>query len=247
MDRSLERVASGKRINSGRDDDAGLAISSRMKAQAQSLRRTALNIEEGVALEQVADSGLRSVADRLFRLRELAVQSANDTNTSADRAYMQREVDQVLMEIDRVSRQTEIFGRRPLFDPLGKEVQNPPGQVDIGFLVDNSGSMAGEIANLKAQVQSFKDRLLSVSDDVRFGLQRIGVDNDNVDSADMRADIGGSTFDSELALLGTAAGGGLPGGSMDTYAAMSEALGGSDTAGTRERTSSPSSPPTPTS
>jgi flagellin-like hook-associated protein FlgL len=117
----------------------------------------------------------------------------------------------------------------PLHNPLAEEQINPPSKVDVVFLVDDSGSMGPEIDNLKSSIQGFKTRLQAVSTDVRFGLMAIGKGEDATDAADLVAQIGASDFDAQLAALGTGAG-----RLMDTYAAASEALGGSDTAGTQE-------------
>ena len=202
LGRSLERVASGKRINSGRDDAAGLAIASRMKAQSRSLYRTQKNIEDGIGLQKTADSGLQTVAQHLYRLRELAIQAASDTNTQFDKAMIQNEVNAVLLELDRISNDTEIFDRKPLHDLMNTEVENPPTEVDVAFMIDDSGTMGGEMANLKASMQSFKDRLEAVSDTVRFGLMKMGIGEDFDDAANMRADIGDSNFEPELQNLG---------------------------------------------
>ena len=229
LGRSFERVASGKRINSGRDDAARLAISSRMKAQSVSLRRTGRNIQEGQELAHVAGSGMSSVTNLLIRMRELAIQAANDTNTVKDRRYIQAEIDQIVDEIDRTARQTEIFGQHPLFDPQQEEIENPPELVNVAFLVDDSGSMANEIQNLRNSIAGFKEKLESKSDLVKFGLAVMGRNHDNLDATELRADIGGADFDADLAAL-TAG----PGGLMDTYASIMEVTGGSSIVGTAE-------------
>ena len=224
LGRSFERVASGKRINSGRDDAAGLAISARMKAQSVSLRRTGLNMQDGEALARVADTGLSGVTNLLIRMRELAVQAANSTNTAQDRQSLQKEIDQVLEEIDRVSTQTEIFGRTPLQDPFATEVHNPPERVDVAFLVDNSRSMGPKIDNLKLAINNFKSRLEEVSDDIRFGLMVVGKGNDRNDAARRLADIGDPDFNAQLAPLNDPINNGLNGSAMDSHYATLEAV-----------------------
>jgi flagellin len=107
---SIQRLSSGLRINSAADDAAGLAISSRMTAQINGLDQAARNANDGISLAQTADGALSSVSDNLQRIRELAVQSANATNSSSDRASLQQEVSQLQSEIDRVATQTQFNG-----------------------------------------------------------------------------------------------------------------------------------------
>ena len=107
---AIQRLSSGLRINSAKDDAAGLAISDRMTAQINGLNQAARNANDGISLAQVADGALSSVSDNLQRMRELAVQSANATNSSSDRAALQQEVGQLAAEIDRVSTQTQFNG-----------------------------------------------------------------------------------------------------------------------------------------
>ncbi len=107
---AIQRLSSGLRINSAKDDAAGLAISDRMTAQINGLNQAARNANDGISLAQVADGALSSVTDNLQRMRELAVQSANATNSASDRAALQQEVAQLATEIDRVATQTQFNG-----------------------------------------------------------------------------------------------------------------------------------------
>jgi flagellin len=92
---SIARLSSGLRINSAKDDAAGLAISERFTSQIRGLNQAARNANDGISLAQVAEGGLSSVNSNLQRIRELAVQSANSTNSSSDRAALQQEVAQL--------------------------------------------------------------------------------------------------------------------------------------------------------
>lgn len=103
---SLQRLSSGLRINSAKDDAAGLAISERFTAQIRGLNQAARNANDGISLAQTAEGALAEVTNNLQRIRELSVQSANATNSSSDRAALQAEVDQLVAEIDRVAQQT---------------------------------------------------------------------------------------------------------------------------------------------
>ena len=107
---AIARLSSGLRINSARDDAAGLAISDRMTAQIRGVNQAARNANDGISLAQTAEGALSSVTDNLQRIRELAVQSANATNSASDRASRQQEVSQLTAEIDRVATQTSFNG-----------------------------------------------------------------------------------------------------------------------------------------
>ena len=107
---SLQRLSSGLRINSAKDDAAGLSISERFSAQIRGLNQATRNANDGISLAQTAEGALNEVSNNLQRIRELAVQSANATNSATDRAAMQSEVAQLVAEIDRVGAQTSFNG-----------------------------------------------------------------------------------------------------------------------------------------
>src|ERR1043165_3461379 len=107
---ALQRLSSGLRINSAKDDAAGLAIAERFTTQIRGLNQAARNANDGISLSQTAEGALASISDNLQRMRELAVQSANATNSASDRAALQQEVAQLKAEIDRVASQTQFNG-----------------------------------------------------------------------------------------------------------------------------------------
>ncbi|MFK7828963.1 MAG: flagellin [Congregibacter sp.] len=107
---SLQRLSSGLRINSAKDDAAGLAISERFTAQIRGLNQAARNANDGISLAQTAEGALSEVTNNLQRVRELSVQSANATNSATDREALQAEVTQLVAEIDRVAQQTNFNG-----------------------------------------------------------------------------------------------------------------------------------------
>ena len=111
---SMQRLSSGLRINSAKDDAAGLAISERMTSQVRGLNQAARNANDGISLAQTAEGALGQVSDNLQRMRELAVQSSNGTNTQTDRDAMQKEFAQLSSEIQRVSDQTAFNGTKLL-------------------------------------------------------------------------------------------------------------------------------------
>lgn len=116
---SLQRLSSGLRINSAKDDAAGLAISDRMSTQINGLNQAARNANDGISLAQTTEGALQEVTNNLQRIRELAVQSANATNSDSDRAALDQEVQQRIAEIDRIATQTSFNGRKVLDGTFG--------------------------------------------------------------------------------------------------------------------------------
>lgn len=112
---ALQRLSSGLRINSAKDDAAGLAISERFTSQIRGLDQARRNANDGISLAQTAEGALSSASDILQRIRELAVQSANSSNSSSDRQALQNEVTALTSELDRISLQTEFNGQK-IFD-----------------------------------------------------------------------------------------------------------------------------------
>ena len=114
LDKSLERLSSGLRINTARDDAAGLAISERMTAQVRGLTVATRNANDGVSMAQTAEGALAEMGDILQRIRELAVQSANATNSAGDRKSLNDEVNQLVAELNRFANTTEFNGMKLL-------------------------------------------------------------------------------------------------------------------------------------
>ena len=112
---AMERLSSGKKINSAADDAAGFAIAERMTAQVRGLNMATKNANDGLAMLSTIENATNDVTDMLQRIRELAVQAANDTNSSIDREYLQLEVDSLLAEINRVSEQT-VYNNQAVLD-----------------------------------------------------------------------------------------------------------------------------------
>jgi flagellin len=114
LETSLRRLSSGLRINSAKDDAAGMAIASRMSAQVSGLNQAVRNANDAVSLSQTAEGALGESSNILRRIRDLSVQSANDTNSGTDRAAMQQEVSQLQQELNRVANDTEFNGKKLL-------------------------------------------------------------------------------------------------------------------------------------
>jgi len=147
LNKSMQRLSSGLRINSAKDDAAGLAISDRMTAQIRGLNQAARNANDGISLAQTAEGALQESTNILQRMRELAVQSANDTNSASDRDSLQAEVTQLISELDRISTSTTFNGRRLLDGSFsGATFQvgaNAGEQISFGIASAKSSSMGG--------------------------------------------------------------------------------------------------------
>ena len=152
---SLQRLSSGLRINSAKDDAAGLSISDRMSAQIRGLNQAARNANDAISLAQTAEGAISSMSDNLQRLRELSVQSANSTNSASDRASIQAEVSQLIEEIDRVASITDFNGIKLLdgtFKNQSFQVGANSGQtIDITVANVRAASLgSGDAASLSA-------------------------------------------------------------------------------------------------
>ena len=114
LSQSMTRLSSGLRINSAKDDAAGLAISDRMTSQIRGLNQAVRNSNDGISLAQTAEGALQESTNILQRMRELSVQSANDTNSASDRQSLQAEVNQLQQELDRIAETTTFNGKNLL-------------------------------------------------------------------------------------------------------------------------------------
>ena len=120
-DQALQRLSSGLRINSAKDDAAGLAISTRFQSQISGLNVAQRNANDGISLSQTAEGALNEITNNLQRIRELSVQSANATNSTSDREALNSEVQQRIQEIDRISTQTAFNGLKVLDGSFAKQ------------------------------------------------------------------------------------------------------------------------------
>ncbi len=111
---AIERLSSGLRINSAKDDAAGLAIATRMTAQINGLDQAVRNANDGISMAQTTESALQEVTNNLQRIRQLAVESANGSNSTADRAALDQEVQARLSEVTRIANQTTFNGQKVL-------------------------------------------------------------------------------------------------------------------------------------
>ena len=139
---AMERLSSGKQINSAADDAAGFAIAERMTAQIRGLNMATKNANDGLSMIATVENATNDVTDMLHRIRELAVQAANDTNSSTDRGYLQKEVDSLLNEINRVAAQT-VYNGAEVLDGSRSGSSNKQ-QIQVG--TDSGQSVSFEIS-----------------------------------------------------------------------------------------------------
>jgi len=152
LDRSSERLSSGQRINSAKDDAAGLAISNRMTSQVRGLDQAIRNANDGVSLVQTAEGALQEVTNILQRMRELSIQSANGIYNETDRNTLHAEVKQLKLELDRISATTS-FNGQPLLDgsmadtflQIGSEANQTIGIDIASFNTSSLGGSSGDI------------------------------------------------------------------------------------------------------
>jgi len=144
LNNSLQRLSSGLRINSAKDDAAGLAISNRMTSQIRGLDQAVRNANDGISLAQTAEGALQESGNILQRIRELAVQASSDGSTDADRASMQVEVDQLISELDRIATTTSFNGKVLLDGSFGT------GNFQVGANAGQTVSMSMNSARTNA-------------------------------------------------------------------------------------------------
>jgi flagellin len=147
---ALQRLSSGLRINSAKDDAAGLAISQRFTTQIRGLNQAVRNANDGISLAQTAESALGELTNNLQRIRELAVQAANSTNSASDRAALDLEVQQRIAEIDRIATQTGFNGLKVLDGTFGTSAfqvgANSGETISVSFSQGVRASQLGQIA-----------------------------------------------------------------------------------------------------
>ena len=140
--KSMEKLASGLRINKAGDDAAGLAISEKMRGQIRGLDQASANAQDGISLMATAEGALNETHDILQRMRELAVQSANDTNTDDDRNEIQKEIVQLKSEVDRISTDTEFNTKKLLNGDLGVKLNSTVNTAELKQLKATGSDMA---------------------------------------------------------------------------------------------------------
>ncbi len=160
--KSMEKLSSGYRINRAGDDAAGLSISEKMRAQIRGLNMASKNAQDGISLIQTAEGALDETHAILQRMRELAVQAANDTNVDKDREALQDEISQLIREIDRIALNTEFNTKKLLNGDIAITTTGGTGSgaTVTGGLVIHIGANAGQ--NMELGIDDMRSEKLGV-------------------------------------------------------------------------------------
>jgi flagellin len=150
LQQSLRRLSSGLRINSAKDDAAGLAIASRMSAQVSGMNQAIRNANDAISLSQTAEGALSESVNILRRIRDLAVQSANDTNSGTDRVALQAEVSQLQQELNRIANETEFNGKKLLDGSFAAQQFQVGANANQTIAVTMNSAHATDIGNQTA-------------------------------------------------------------------------------------------------
>lgn len=185
MNKSLEKLSSGQRINRAGDDAAGLAISENLKAQVRGLNQAERNAEDGISLVQIAEGALGEVSNILIRLRELSVQAASDTIGGTERKFLNVEFEQLTSEIDRIANSTE-FNRVPLLNGTGSVFD-----IQIGTRNDPiSDRLTFDASSADVNVAALGLNLASVADKISAQNSLSSIDGAIISVSGIRADFG---------------------------------------------------------
>jgi flagellin len=185
LDKSLERLSSGYRINRAGDDAAGLAISENLRAQIRGLKQASRNASDGVSLVQVAEGSLNEISSILIRLRELAVQAASDTIGPVERQFLNVEYDQLISETDRIADGTEFNGTQ-LLSGTGSILD-----FQVGTRNDpNIDRLSFDASKADANSAALGVNLTSVADKASAQNSLSAIDQAIVSVSAMRADFG---------------------------------------------------------
>ncbi|WP_372653289.1 flagellin [Halobacteriovorax sp.] len=185
LNKSLEKLSSGQRINRAGDDAAGLAISENLKAQIKGLGQAKRNAEDGISLVQIAEGALGEVSNILIRLRELSVQAASDTIGTTERKFLNVEFEQLTSEMDRIANSTE-FNRVPLLNGTGAVFD-----IQIGTRNDPiSDRLTFDASSADVNVAALGLNLASVADKISSQNSLSSIDSAIVSVSGIRADFG---------------------------------------------------------
>ncbi len=212
LDRTLERLSSGSRINHAGDDAAGLAISESMRAQLRGLTQAERNAQDGISVVQIAEGALAEVSNILIRMRELGVQAASDTVGPNERKFMDVEFQQLLSEIDRIAASTEYNGvkllngegntfeiqigtknnplidRVKLFDAMGTDVNVVSLGINLATVADKSSAQntLATIDNAMGSVTKIRAEFGAMQNRLQSIISNIATSKENLASANSR-------------------------------------------------------------
>jgi flagellin len=169
LEKSIEKLSSGLRINRAADDAAGLAISEKMRRQIRGLNRAVLNAQDGISMIQTAEGALNETHSILHRMRELAIQSSNDTLTSNDRLEIQKEVEQLRDDLNRIARNTEFNTKKLIDGSQTALISTSSNYIDgmvTGYPKDSAGDYDVSIGLLNAGIsQMQRSQIFTVNDE----------------------------------------------------------------------------------
>lgn len=188
---SMERLSSGLKINHAKDNPAGMAISNKMQAQIDALDRASSNASDGTSVLEIADGALSETTSILQRMRELAVQAANDTNSLEDRQAIQAEIDQLKEEVDRISTDTEYNSKSLLDGSLDTRVYTDTAGVATRISISdnvNPGDYVLEITEAATKTQAACDSAPGITSDGTGTIGVSGVIGINGENVEINAD-----------------------------------------------------------
>ncbi|EHQ53488.1 flagellin [Ectothiorhodospira sp. PHS-1] len=188
---ALERLSSGLRINGAKDDAAGLAISERMTAQIRGLNQAARNANDGISLVQTIEGAMNEITNNLQRMRELAVQAANDTYGDTDREIIKIEIDALIKEITRVAEQTT-FNDIAYLDEDSVPIRPTDFRLQVGANEDNiiEIDFDADIGSFKADDLGVDEAVILVNDAAAAGASITLIDAAIEEVAKSRAELG---------------------------------------------------------
>ena len=248
LDTAMQRLSSGLRINSAKDDAAGLAISTRMTTQITGLNVAQRNANDGISLAQTAEGALSTIEGNLQRIRELSVQSANATNSATDRAALQKEVKQLSEEIDRVAKNTEFNGTKLLDGSfLAQDFQvgaNSGQTIKVAGIADAKASSLGKYTGFSMPsstaigTQAAAAATLSIGAGHSVSLGTIGSDAKDIAAAINASGIAGLTATAGVTTAASqavgAAGGITPGNATFTINNVAITIAATNTGATNK-------------
>ncbi|MDO6460402.1 flagellin [Granulosicoccaceae sp. 1_MG-2023] len=226
MATSIERLSSGLRVNSAKDDAAGLAIAERMNAQVTGMTQAARNANDGISLAQTAEGGLNEVGNMLQRMRELAVQSANGTNSTSDRANLEAEFTALNDEIARIAEVTQFNGIKVLGSDAGSftfQVGANAGETmsitttamptltatiatsaGASAAIDSIDTMIDQVTTQRATYGAAQSRFTSAINNLEIGIENTAAAQSRIVDADFAVETANLTRSQILQQAGTA-------------------------------------------
>lgn len=201
IDKNIEKLSSGMRINRGGDDPAGLAVSEKMRSQIRGLRQAARNVEDATSFIQTTEGYLQESQDVLHRIRELSIQSSNGIYTDSDRAQIQVEVSSLIQEIDRVSSQAQFNGMNMLTGAFANagDGGNPTNSMWFHIGANANQRVQAFIGTMSAQGLGLQEISISSPEQANAAIRQVDLAMNKISK--QRADLGAyqSRFTSAVA------------------------------------------------